>query len=161
MKAKNLQSKKSQVWYLDFMVGFFIFITIIVVFYQYYGNFVDESEAEWQEIIIDSKAISSALISAGYPAGWTNDTVSVIGVTDGNYRINLTKMQRLKNLTYKEAKNIMRTRFEFYFFIEDQNGAMIDSAGLNATDPSFLVQTTRFAIYNSSISRMVLHIWKA
>lgn len=143
------------------MVGLFIFITIIVVFYQYYGNFVDESEADWQEIIIDSKAISSALISGGYPAGWTNEIVSVLGVTDGNYRINSTKMQMLKNMTYKEAKNVMKTRFDFYFFIEDKNGTVIDFAGLNATDPSFLVQTTRFAIYNSSVSRMVLYIWKA
>lgn len=155
------KARKSQVWYIDFMVGIFIFVTIIVVYYQYYGNIVDESEAEWQEIIIDSKAISSSLMSAGYPLDWTNDTVGVVGITDGNYRVNITKLQRFKNMTYNQAKDAMKTRFDFYFFIEDQNGTMIDSAGLNETDPSFLVQTTRFVIYNSSVSRMVLHIWKA
>lgn len=142
------------------MVGIFIFITIIVIYYQYYGNFVDDSEADWQEIIIDSKSISSTLISIGYPTDWTNDTVSVLGLTDGNYRINSTKLARLKNMSYRQAKNVMRTRFEFYFFIEDQNGIVLDFAGLNATNHSFLVQTTRFVIYNSSVSKMVLHIWK-
>jgi len=160
MKIQKNRAKKSQVWYLDFMVGVFIFVTLIVIYYQYYGNFVDDSEVEWQEIIIDSKAISSILISAGYPADWTNDTVSVIGLTDGNYRINFTKLARLKNMSYKQAKDVMRTRFEFYFFIENQNGTVVDSAGMNATDHLFLVQTTRFVIYNSSVSKMVLHVWK-
>jgi len=153
--------KKSQVWYIDFMVGIMIFIMVILIYYQYYGNLVDESEAEWQEIIIDSKSISTSLISAGYPADWTNDTVEILGLTDGNYRINSTKWLQLKNMTYAQSRDVLKTRFDFYLFLQADNGTVLDSAGLNATDPNFLVQTTRFVIYNSSVHRMVLHIWKA
>lgn len=154
------KSRKSQVWYIDFMVGLFIVSMIIFVFFRYYGNLIDESDSEWQELIIDSKAISSYLVSSGAPADWTNDTVEVIGLTDGNYRINFTKLSRFANMSYKQAKDLMRTRFDFYFFLQSPNGTAINPVGLNATSPFFLVQGTRFVIYNSSIYRMVVHLWK-
>ena len=153
--------RRAQVWYIDFMVGLLILITAIFIYYQYQGNLLDESEAEWQEMIIDSKAITSSLISAGYPENWTNETVNVIGLTDGNYRINTTKIMLFRNMSYKRAREILKTRFNFYFFIQDKNGNKFYDAGLNATDHKFLVQTTRFVIYNSSLHRMVLHLWIA
>lgn len=155
------KKKKSQVWYIDFMVGILIFIMIIVIYYQYYGNLIDESDAEWQEMIIDSKSISSFLVSAGYPEDWTNDTVEILGLTDGNYRINSAKILQSMNMTYKQSRELLKTRFDFYFFLQSGNGTVFNAVGLNPTDTTFLVQTTRFVIYNSSIHRMVLYIWKA
>jgi hypothetical protein len=154
------RKKKSQVWYIDFMVGLLILITTLIIFYQYQGNLSDRAEAEWQEMIIDSKSISSTLMTEGYPLNWTNETVEILGLTDGNYRINGTKVMQFKNMSYKHARQVFRTRFQFYFFIEDSNGTKMYDAGLNATDPSFLVQATRFVLYNSTISRMVLHLWQ-
>lgn len=153
--------KKSQVWYIDFMVGLLIFIVVIITYYQYANNFVDESEDEWQEMIVDSKSITSSLISAGHPANWTAETAEIIGLTDGNYRINSTKLARFENISYKDAKSMLNTRFDFYFFIEGENKTVIYETGLNATDARFLVHTTRFAIYNSSIVRMVFYLWRA
>jgi len=151
--------KKGQVWYIDFMVGLLILITAVIIYYQFQGTFTDESESEWQEMIIDAKAITSSLISSGYPSDWTNDTVDLIGLTDGNYRINSTKVMMFQNMSYKRAKNLLNTRFNFYFFLESENGTRFYDTGLNATDSDFLVQTTRFVIYNSSMHRMVLHLW--
>lgn len=153
------RGKKSQVWYIDFMVGLLILITAIIIYYQFQGNFSDESESEWQEMIIDAKAITSSLISSGYPSDWTNDTVGAIGLTDGNYRINSTKVMMFRNMSYKRARDLLNTRFNFYFFIEEGGGTRFYDAGLNATNHSFLVQTTRFVIYNSSVHRMVLYLW--
>jgi hypothetical protein len=153
--------KKAQVWYVDFMVGLLILITSLLIYYQYQDNLSGEYDAEWQEMILDSKTITSSLITAGYPLNWTNETVSVLGVTDGNYRINSTKIEQFSNLSYKRAKDLLRTRFNFYFFLEDGNGARPYEKGLNATDHSFLVQATRFVIYNSSIHRMVVQLWMA
>lgn len=151
--------KKAQVWYIDFMVGLLILIMTIMIYYQYHGNLNDESEADWQEMTIDSKFISSSLMSGGYPSNWTNETVETIGLTDENYRINETKIQQFANMSYKQAKEVLRTRFNFYFSLQNSSGASVYTAGLNATDQKFLVQTMRFVIYNSSISRMVLYIW--
>jgi len=151
--------KKAQVWYIDFMVGLLIMIMAIIIYYQYQGNLSDESEADWQEMTIDSKFISSSLMSGGYPLNWTNETVETIGLTDENYRINDTKIQQFVNMSYKQAKEALRTRFNFYFFLQDSNGTSVYTAGLNATDQKFLVQTMRFVIYNSSVSRMVLYVW--
>ena len=153
--------KKAQVWYVDFMVGLLILITTLLIYYQYQGNLSGEFDAEWQEMILDSKTITSSLITAGYPINWTNETVSVLGLTDGNYRINSTKIDQFSNLSYKRAKELFRTRFNFLLFIEDGNGTVHYETGLNATNHSFLVQSTRFVIYNSSINRMVLQLWMA
>jgi len=155
-----VKGKKSQAWYLDFMVGLLIFVMVIIIYYQYYGGLTDESEAELQELIIDSKSISSSFISAGYPRDWTNDTVEILGLTEGNYRINTTKLERMKNMTYKQTKDLLKTRFDFYFYLQDENGNVTDYAGTNSTDPSFLVQSTRFVICGSSVCKMVVHLWK-
>jgi hypothetical protein len=156
-----MNRRRAQVWYIDFMVGLLILITSLFIYYQYQGNLLDQSDVEWQEMIIDSKAITSSLISAGYPTNWTNETVEVIGLTDGDYRLNTTKVMLFRNISYKRARELLKTRFNFYFFVQDENGTKFYDAGLNETDPSFLVQTTRFVIYNSSLHRMVLHLWVA
>ena len=153
------KKKKAQVWYIDFMVGFLILIIAIVIYYQYQDNLSNEFESDWEEMIIDSKSISSSLITQGYPSNWTNDTVEIIGLTDGNYRINSTKVMAFKNMTYKSTKSLLRTRFNFYFFLEDSEGVKSYDVGLNATDSKFLVQTTRFVLHNSSIHKMVLYLW--
>jgi len=152
-------SRRGQVWYIDFMVGLLILITSLFIYYQYQGNLSDESDAEWQEMIIDSKAITSSLVSAGSPKNWTNETAEVIGLTDGNYRLNATKVMHFRNMTHKRAKELFKTRFNFYFFMQNENGTKFYDAGMNATGSRFLVQTTRFVIHNSSIHRMVLYLW--
>jgi len=151
--------KKGHVCYIDFMVGLLIMIISLLIYYQYEGNLTDNSDSEWQEMIIDSKAISSSLISAGYPLNWTNETVDIIGLTDGNYRINSTKVMLFQNISFKRAKALLKTRFNFYFFLQNSEGTNFFNAGINATNHTFLVQTARFVIYNSSIHRMVLHLW--
>jgi len=160
MYNKN-NCKKAQAWYLDFMVGILILITILFFYYQFQGNISDDSESEWQEMIIDSKFISSSLISEGFPEDWTNETVEIIGLTDGNYRINIAKMEQFTSMNYTLAKEKLKTRFEFYFFLAGENGTVLYEAGLNATEPESLVQATRFVIYNSSVHRMVVHLWRA
>lgn len=158
-KANN--GKKAQAWYLDFMVGILILITTLFFYYQFQGNISDSLESEWQEMIIDSKFISSSLISEGFPANWTNSTVEIIGLTNGNYRINMTKMQEFAGMDYSDAKEALKTRYNFYFYLAGENNTLLYEAGLNATDPKFLVQATRFVIYNSSVHRMVVYIWSA
>ncbi len=157
----KMNKRRAQVWYIDFMVGLLILLTSLFIYYQYQGNLSDESEADWQEMIIDSKAITSSLISTGYPENWTNGTVEVIGLTDGNYRLNTAKAALFRNMSHKRARGLLKTRFNFYFFVEGENGTKFYDAGLNATDSKFLVQTTRFVIYNSSLHRMVLYLWTA
>jgi hypothetical protein len=156
-----LRKKKAQVWYLDFMVGLIIFTIMVIVYYQYSGNFSAEADSEWEEMMVDSKSISSSLMSEGIPSNWTGQNVTSLGITDGNYRINSTKLSQFGNMSYVDAKTKFRTRFDFYFFLEDANGTKYNEVGLNSTSSKFLVTTTRFVIFNSSIKRAVLHLWKA
>ncbi|MBN2112077.1 hypothetical protein JW707_03175 [Candidatus Woesearchaeota archaeon] len=156
-----LKKKKAQVWYLDFMVGLIIFTIMVVVYYQYSGNFSGEDESDWEEMMVDSNSISSSLMSAGLPSNWTEGNVTLLGITDGKYRINETKLWQFENMSYADAKNLFRTRFDFYFFLEDANGTKHHEAGLSPNSSKFLVATTRFVIYNSSINRAVIHLWKA
>ncbi len=152
--------RKAQVWYIDFMVGLLIMITAAVIYFNFYGNLSDDSESDWQELIIDSKSISSALMSSGSPPGWNASNASSIGITDGNYRINTTKFEYLKSMEYADAKAAFKTRFDFHIFIKGADNSITDEYGINSTSPKLLVQTARFAIYNSTIQRVVLHLWK-
>lgn len=155
-----LNKKKAQIWYLDFMVGLIIFTIMVVVYYQFSSNFSEEFESDWEEMMVDSKSISSSLMSSGVPSNWTEDNITLLGITDGKYRINDTKLEQFGNMSYIEAKNKFRTRFDFYFFLEDEEGIKYHEVGLNSTDSKFLVATTRFVIHNSSIKRAVIHLWR-
>jgi hypothetical protein len=151
--------KKSQVWFLDFIVGLMMFMIIIFVYYDYSNNLVEESESVWEEMMIDSKVISSSLMSTGYPPDWNQTNVARIGLLNSNYRINQTKVNNFVNMSYNETRGIFATRFDFYFFLQDTNNTEYFHAGLEPQEPKFLVQTTRLAIYNSSVYRMVIYIW--
>jgi hypothetical protein len=151
--------KKAQVWFLDFVVGLLMFMVVVFVYYDYSNNLVDDSETDWDEMIIDSKTMSSSLMSMGYPNNWNETNVQRIGVLNSNYRLNQTKIERFVNMSYDTTKDIFNTRFKYYFFIQDKNDTIYFPAGKFPTDHRYLVQTTRILIYNSSVYRMVLYIW--
>ncbi len=116
-------------------------------------------------MVLDSKTISNSLISEGYPIDWNETDVKKIGLTDGNYRLNQTKLNRFANMNYPNVRSsIFDSRFNYYFQLKDKEGNVIpingsDGIGAEVNSSIRVVQISRVAIYNSSITRMVLKLW--
>lgn len=161
LKKETLKKDKAaQVWFLDFMAGLFIFLVVVIFYYNYYENMDDEVDTAWNEMVVDSKTISSSLMSEGYPIDWSRTNVDRIGLSNNNFRLNESKLIEFLQMEYNTTQKIFATRFEYYFFLEDKNDNQYYHVGRSSENSTRLVQTTRLVIYNSSMYRMVLYVWE-
>ena len=160
--------RKAQVWYTDFMVGVLIF-SIVVISYFYYVEHTEYSDdALMGALVSEAKSLSSYLITEGYPQNWTATNVSVVGLTDGNYRINEDKLDDFNSWGYEERRGYLHTTKDYYLYLEYVNGTRFNEkcedpgAGCVAWNSSYyLVQNTRLLIYNSEIVKLVMYIYQA
>ena len=143
--------RRAQIWFTDFMIGVMIFGIVIFIYYNSYGNLINQSETLLEEMVLDSKSISSSLVSAGFPSNWDSSTVERIGLTNGDYTLNPIKLNRFLNFSYADAKRLLNTRFDYYFFLEDSNGTISSTFGSPPLNEDHLVQVTRLVmLVNSS-----------
>ena len=136
----------------------------ITIYFEFTNNLSTDSEEEINEMVLDAKTISNSLMSKGYPTDWNVTTVQKIGLTNGNYRINQTKIESFANITVADARSMFDTRFNYYVQLKMQNGTIIkingnDGIGTPVNTTSKLVQITRAVIYDSSITRLVIQLW--
>jgi len=151
------------------LIAVIIFFTAFFVFYKYGLSAIDSTEDDKSFLLQDTKLISNYLISSGYPQNWTRDTVTLIGLTDGESRLDSNKVEMFSNMSvsnYAQTRNLLSTSHDFYVFFEDANSSLIkvrniSSIGRNYTNdnPDNLIKIERFVFYNSSIIKMVIYAW--
>jgi len=168
-----ISTKKSQIWSIEFIVALIIFISALFIFYKYSINLSDIQEVTLKELIIDAKTISNYLMSEGMPKDWNTSNVITIGLTDGKYRLNETKLGNFSELNYSTTKRLFSVINDYYIFFEDKNGTGliindiegigkpgVTKTNLNETEnPSDILKVFRFVIYNSTIIRMGIYLW--
>ncbi len=162
-------NKKAQIWSIDLIIAVVIFFAAFFVFYKYGLGALDSARDDKSFLLQDTKLISNYLVSAGYPQSWTTETVTLIGLTDGESRLDPNKVEMFSNMSkssYLQTKNILSASHDFYIFFEDSNSNKIkirniSSIGKNYTNdnPDNLLKIERFIFYNSSIIKMVIYTW--
>lgn len=164
--AQSTLTKKSQIWSLDLIIGIIIFFTALILFYKYSINSMDLEKQDTTNLLLDGKLISSYLVSEGYPAHWTLDNVTLIGLTNGNMDLNPNKVKNSKQLPYSETKKLLSTTHDYYVFFEDKNNNTIQINGVEwigkdytLAAPTNLIKIIRFVNYNSTIIRLVIYVW--
>jgi hypothetical protein len=162
--------KKAQVWILDVFFALMIFVAVLVIFFRSELNLSDNDEQALDEMMFESKLVSDSLLSTGFPRDWNSSNVTEIGIAN-NYRINLTKLDRLQQMGYTATKSRLRTKFDYYFYFESVDGIMpvgstegygkplINSTNILGQNPHNLVSLSRFAIFRSRPVRMVIFLW--
>ncbi len=168
-----MKSKKSQIWYLDVIIAVTLFTGMLIYFFQSDIYFLDRNEEIFDELGREGRLLTESLIGPGYPNGWNMTYVSEIGICE-DYRINETKLSYLSRLNYNQSRSLLKTRFDYYLFFEDNYGVDdynsshegIGKKGVNSTNimeaenPQNMIKFMRFVIYKSEPKRMVLYIWE-
>jgi hypothetical protein len=166
-------STKSQIWSIEFIVGLVIFIGALLIFYKYSVNLGTTQSDEIKELLIDAKTLSTFLVDKGLPGSWNTSDVILVGLTNGDYRLNESKLSNFSALSYATAKDLLSVRNDYYVFFEDKNSTQIAPAGvigvgkpgvnktnINQTEnPDNLLKVFRFMRYNGTIIRMGILIW--
>jgi hypothetical protein len=160
--------KRAQVWYTDFIIGVLIFSIVVVTYFYYVEHSEHSDENLMSYLVSEVKSVSSSLMSEGYPQGWTASNVTIVGLTDGNFRINMTKLSNFNSWGYEERRGYIHTTKDYYFYMEYLNDSRFNElcadpgAGCVEWNSSYyLAQNTRFLIYGSDVIRMVVYLYQA
>jgi hypothetical protein len=161
------RSRKSQVWYTDFMVGVLIFGIVVITYFYYTEHSSYSDETLLLSLISEAKVVSNSLVAEGYPPGWSLSNVTTVGLTDGDYRINSTKLSNFNSWGYEERRGYLHMGKDYYFYLEYPNSTRFNElckdpfGGCVEWNSSYyLAQNTRLLIYNHSVVRMVLNVYQ-
>lgn len=166
--------KKGQIWSFDLIAGVTVFTFMIVVYFIFSNNISQNDASNFNELYNDAIILSETLLSAGSPVTWNLSNVEEAGITNGDYRLNISKLGNLSSIDYSLSKNYLKTRFDYLVFFEDRIGEVIDFGGMkyigknsvtkdnikSLEDPSTLISIKRFLIYGTNIVTMVIYVWE-
>ncbi|MBW2964808.1 hypothetical protein KY363_05080 [Candidatus Woesearchaeota archaeon] len=160
-----MRGRSGQVWYTDFMVGVLIFSIVVITYFYYVEHSAYSDESLMSQLISDAKSVSNTLVTAGYPAGWSAANVTNVGLTDNNFRINMTKLSYFNSWGYEERRSYLHTTKDYYFYFQYLNGTRFnelcsDFSCVEWDESYHLAQSTRLMIYNHTVVRMVLSIYQ-
>jgi hypothetical protein len=128
--------RKSQLWYLDFIIGLSIFTLMIIMAFRYTSLRFSDNEAEQGRVWNDAQRLTESLLSEGIPKNWTEGNVISIGVLSEDNAIDLNKIETLKNLTivdYDKTKFIIGLKSDYIIHFEGATGSII-----NLTNQSYI-----------------------
>ena len=158
-------TKRGMIWYSEFVVAIFIFLLSLSIYFEYRNNILLEDTKTLEEMIIDVKKVSNYLLSTGSPANWTNKTFKTIGLTNGNYRLNESKLLNFSVISTEIARGSFGIHEKYHLFLLDNDGNPIDINGQafigeEPIDYDRRVRVTRLAIYKSNVTRVIIELWE-
>ncbi|MBN1175433.1 hypothetical protein JXA48_02200 [Candidatus Woesearchaeota archaeon] len=168
-----MMKRKGQVFTLDFFIGLFAFIVLLVIGFTQLFSFLPNSD--FKQLYGDATYLSNVLVDSGYPTYWNSTNVLLPGLAD-NHRLNVTKLHEFENISYTNSKLLFHITSEYVFFFKNQTdylnlsnctyGYPI-SVNITSCEPNLLsfnyknlVKTQRLLAYDGNIVTMVIYTWK-
>ena len=175
-----MSTRKAQAIYLDFIIGLIILILVIALYFKYLPRATAREETALQEMDMDAKSIASSLMTAGLPPDWDAGTVQRIGIVEMDNRLNSTKLLRLANMSYNDAKVLLGVSRDYYGYFQKNAHVLNISgicgfgnpaihpapAGANCSFPSMpssatsVIKVERILIIDNTLARMVILVWQ-
>jgi len=123
-----LFNKKSQIWYFDFIMGVTMFTLILIVAFRFVTTDLYIPGKETSVILTEARRVSETLLTPGIPGNWSEDTVFIPGIIDEGNVLNLTKLEKLINMTNKSSnkvKQLFGIKSDFLVYFEDKEGNIL------------------------------------
>lgn len=154
--------RQGQIWSLDFIVSLAIFFFAITLVYVFVIQNTESDSETISELSQDAHSISTVLLSQGVPANWTVNTVVIPGILSSQNNISHYKFQELAQVyaaSNIQFKQLLGTRHNVFLEHLYLNSSTIQSLGLKPTEADFLVQSTRYVVYNETITKLRVLVW--
>ena len=172
LKVKPI-SKKAQVWYFDLTIALSIFLVTFVFAINFINSSYFNDAQSSNRVIDEAQKLSNNLLHTGIPEDWSNENVVSLGITTNN-RLDLNKLERLKNLTeddYAFAQILFGINSDFLVYFENKEGLLLNltedsyvgKAGYTpqtAIDdlPAEFVQVSRYMVYESNSTAQIISL---
>jgi len=137
-------------WFTDFVIGIIIFSLVLISYYTYTTNISKQDSSVMNDLVSDSKTISSILLNEGNPSIWTDETVIRMGLTDNNQIIDQSLLLESSKIDYNKTKKLLGVTNDFFAFFQNKDGKFIafgGDFGIGDTD----------VIFNSSLK--IAYYW--
>ncbi|MFH1591718.1 MAG: hypothetical protein ABIC95_07395 [archaeon] len=172
--ARRGERKTGQMMFLELMIAALLFAAAISIYYAYGPH--ENGHSNIADLTREARLISDSLISRGHPVGWTLMDVERIGLTDGENRLNTTKLEQFANITYEDARFSLGASYDFVVTIEETDGTPIpipyaenDTIGMPGMTPDFVltmegvtgaIQTERIVVYRGKLITLRVLVWE-
>jgi hypothetical protein len=174
---KQSIKKRGQVWTVDFLVGFLIFIVVLLAAIKIIMSIIPSTN--YDVLYKDTAHLSSTLTGKGFPNDWNETTVIIPGLGENN-RLNFTKIQAFDDIAYQRTKTLMHITNDYIFFFKNSSqiinisgkcvrGYNIDynsncEPDINSIEYDNLIKFERIVIFenstnNSVLISMVIYSW--
>ncbi|MFH8080706.1 MAG: hypothetical protein QXO84_02385 [Candidatus Aenigmatarchaeota archaeon] len=153
-------STKAQIFSSDFIFASFIFILAIsITYYLWMIKMSDlEEEKSLNKITDHARIVSNVWMREGIPKYWNDENVIDLGLHDDG-RLNETKMNYLKNLSYSKVKSMLGlNEYEFFLRIYDvENRTKFEFGKLEKS--KMMVKVKRVSIMEGGIVFIETILW--
>lgn len=153
------KNRKAQVWSLDFITSVVIFLVVLIplFFIWNYVNIQNQQQILFDEVETLTLSISDSLIrTEGFPKGWNNTSVNIIGLSLEENTLNTTKVSyflTMGNNEYNRTRTILTGGYDFFFNLTDINGSSYGIIGSKPQD-RMMVPIERYCLYNERIAKL-------
>ena len=157
-----MSSKKGQVVSYDFIISisfFFLILGFLLFYFYYYSSRTDDiREKNFMNDL--AQRVSNIFFDEGNPIYWNENNFLRIGLAN-NGKINNTKLEILKNISYQKFLNSFKSGI-FYIKLEIYNKSEsliyeYPNIGVSGKD---IIKLERFFILNESFGKGVVYVFK-
>jgi hypothetical protein len=158
-----MSAAKGQMYYLEFMGAMAVFLIALSFFISQVLGSINQSGGSI--VSLEARAVADSLMSEGIPEKWSSSDVKKIGLTDGDSKIDESKLLMFANMSYSSAKKLFNVKSDYYFYLENSKGAKLNIAGKTALgiEPAGAKKISKYirlAVYKSEIVQMVVLAWQ-
>jgi hypothetical protein len=143
-KAGRKKNRKAQVWISDYTMSLLLFIIALIIAVKIIINNFGANTA-FIDLKADAAKISDTLLSEGFPADWTNESVLRPGILTGE-RLNSTKVYNAMNMSYTTLGPKFQTRYDFIVIFQDKNDDMIEFNDSSDSDSKCVIGSPEVSI---------------
>ncbi|MFA6035420.1 MAG: hypothetical protein WC759_00490, partial [Candidatus Micrarchaeia archaeon] len=149
------RGRRGQAFSMDFILSAVIFGIVLVLLVPIWSTLTAQiREAEVRkDLQIATSAIADLLMrSPGSPANWSVDDVMSIGLANSAHELNTTKLLRLRDIPYEDAKTVLGLdAYNFSINVSERNG-MLATSGIAHSPVAYYSASTHeiFAMLSGS-----------
>ena len=149
MVRSILSRSKGQAFLPDFLASVAIFGFILMVFMVSWNTIIDSQVQNQEDRELYSqgqRTVTQLINSDGRPENWNSSSVENLGLAEEPHVINGTKLEQLKQMSYREQQALMKAVGGFQLLIE---GDQMHEIGVEP-DGDTVFTFTRYALLNES-----------
>lgn len=126
-------NKKSQAWFTDFVIAILALSVLLIFYFIYTTNLSNEAVNDLNDLLLESKTVSSSLTSSGFPNNWNRNNVIRIGFTNNDNNIDNSKFNEFILINYTKTKKLLGTTFEYFLFFQNESNDPVNVEGFCGT----------------------------